>query len=64
VLRKQGVAGAIPATSTNHLPANQSLTNSAVARLPQFGSIWVQLNLNSEVGGRFHEDSLTDFGSG
>src|SRR5437879_4436023 len=38
LLCKQGVAGSIPATSTNHLPANQSLTNLAAARLPQFGS--------------------------
>jgi hypothetical protein len=42
VLCKQGVRGSNPLTSTNHLPANQSLSNSAVARLPQFGSIWVQ----------------------
>ena len=43
LLCKQGVAGSIPATSTNHLPANQSLTNWTGACPPQFGSIWVQL---------------------
>src|SRR5260370_16939463 len=42
-LCKQGVAGSIPASSTNHPNANQSLSNLAVARLRQFGSIWVQL---------------------
>jgi len=38
LLCKQGVAGSIAVTSTNHLIVNQSLTNLVVARLPQFGS--------------------------
>ena len=34
LLCKQGVTGSIPVTSTNHLPANQLLTNLAFVRLP------------------------------
>jgi len=45
VLCKQGVAGSNPATSTNHLRGDQSLTNLAYAWTLQIGSIWVQLKL-------------------
>ena len=45
MLCKQGVAGSNPATSTNHLRGDQSLTNLAYAWTLQIGSIWVQLKL-------------------